>query len=102
MAINIVAVDSAPIDVNLVGKPYKFKKPKAALALRIGRIAQAENTDIDAMTNSIRDWIAAASSKRQADAIMKRMDDPEDALDFDHLMELIRAVTEEGSARPTT
>lgn len=105
MTINIDATPAAPIAVKLVGIEYEFHKPKGALALKIAEVAQRAKSsaaNVEDLMDTLTGWLTAASDKETADAIMARMSDSDDLLDIDHVMQLVKALTEAGSKHPTS
>lgn len=92
-AITIDAEPVEPITVRLVGKPYVLTPPKGSLGLKLARRAK-ELGDADgmAMWGEIEGWLAAAVGPKQAKAISKRLDDPEDLLDVKHVISLMQQV----------
>lgn len=93
-----------PITVTLVGEEYRVLPPKSTIALAMAKKVQGlKAEDIDPMLEVLRDWLALAVGSKDRDAIMKRTEDPEDALDIMHVMELLRKVTEYTTGgNPTT
>lgn len=101
--IEIKAEPKSAIEVELVGTVYKIQPPKAALALKLAIRAKAAAETPDLMMASIDEWILAAFGKAGAAKIQRRLDDPADALDVTHVMQLMEAVVEEAAApNPTS
>ena len=62
---------------------------------------------VEKLMDLITEWIDLAFTKKDAEAVNRRLNDGRDLLDFTHIMELVRAVSEHvseesGEARPTT
>ena len=93
-AIRIVADDKLVLPVNLVGIDYRVSPPKAALSMRTAINAKKADEDPEAMMNAILAWIRAAFNKKDAEAVIKRLDDPKDALDLQHISLLVEKVVE--------
>ena len=100
-AIRISAKPKKPVSVNLVGVDYMIKPPKTALLLAISRHSAKENNDPGAISRDF-DVILKLMFGKQAEAVQKRLDDPDDELDFDHIFEAVEAVTEDGTGNPTS
>ena len=131
--INIGAGGAAltTITVNLVGKNYKISPPKQMFNMRLARMSpelgkmaklgdlklEGDEQDLEKLEEAMRpveklmdlitEWIDLAFTKKDAEAVNRRLNDGRDLLDFTHIMELVRAVSEHvseesGEARPTT
>jgi hypothetical protein len=100
--ISIAAAERTPILVDLVGTRYQVTPPKSAIALRLAVTAKTSGDDPQAMLDVLDMWLVAAMGKSTAKKIRARMDDPADALDFEHLMKLVEAVTSAAAGNPTT
>ena len=119
------------ITVNLVGKNYKISPPKQMFNMRLARMSpelgkmmklgdlklEGDEKDLAKLEEAMRpveklmdlitEWIDLAFTKKDAEAVNRRLNDGRDLLDFTHIMELVRAVSEHvseesGEARPTT
>lgn len=100
--IEIKAEPKAALDVELVGENYNIHPPKASLALKLAVRAKTNADDPGLLLKTIDEWIDVAFGKAGAKAIHKRLDDPNDVLDIEHIMKLMEAVIEETSGNPTT
>jgi len=101
--IPITAKPRRIISVDLVGVRYDVKPPKGALALTLGRAAKKASTDPEQGMRAMMDWLTMAVGSENAEAIEKRLNDLNDELDFEHIGDLIKAVTEAGAnGNPTT
>lgn len=100
--ISIGADARETIDVNLVGVEYKIIPPKSALALKVAEEAKKAGDDPSKALSALELWVAMATNKKTATAMMERLQDPEDLLDVQHLSELISAVTEQVAGNPTS
>ena len=106
------------IDVKLVGVKYTIHPPKSSFSLKLaqfvpafeGLTEKAMRKDskkalaaLTSMNSLLEDWIHATFSKADAKKVLARLDDPADALDIDHIFELLKGVMEHtNGARPTT
>lgn len=100
-----IVVEAKPrgtITVKLVGVEYQMTPPKSALALKLATKAKSIGEDPEKMMDLLSDWMDQGFTKPVAKKIMARMDDPEDEFDFQHIMELMKAVIERASANPTS
>lgn len=100
-----INIDAEPVDlvhVNLVGKPYDIKPPKAALAMRLATEAKLFSDDPAKMMDVLNAWIRRAFGDK-AEKIQKRLDDEDDDLDIFHIMMLMEKIIEvQTDATPTT
>jgi hypothetical protein len=102
--IEVAATPREKITVRLVGHEYVMTMPKGALTLKIAARAREaeEKADPTVMVALFDDWLDAGFGKKQGKALRARMDDPDDALDIPHIMELIQKVAEVGTPNPTS
>lgn len=113
--IEISAPERESISVDLVGKRYVMRPPKAALSIAIARRAKevaalttGDGTGEDVLENVTKmldvfdDWLERAFAKKDVKAIRARMEDPEDDLDFPQLITLIEKVVEYTTGNPTS
>ena len=101
--IQILAKPAQQITVDLIGKEYLVKPPKATLGLAIAEAGN--NTATGGVTNMldrVNDWIIAAFGEKNGKAVIARLNNPKDDLDLPHVMELMRQLTEEVTGDPTT
>jgi hypothetical protein len=97
----IEAAERKSIPVDLVGVQYSLIPPKAAFSLRIAQRAQDADKDVTVLLGVLMTWMTAAFGDKQATKIMARLDDPDDLLDFGHLLTLLQKVVELG-VNPTS
>jgi hypothetical protein len=97
----IEAAERKSIPVELVGIHYDLIPPKAAFSLRIAQRAQDADKDVSQLLNILGSWMTAAFGEKQSARIMARLDDPDDLLDFPHLLQLLQKVVELG-VNPTS
>lgn len=89
------------IPVDLVGKRYVVKKPKSALGLRVAVASKKAGEDPEGMLNAMDSFIDMTFGKKDGVAIRKRLEDPDDDLDYEHITELVQALMEV-DGNPTT
>lgn len=102
-AISISATPKKPIAVDVLGTTYMVKPPKSSLLMAIAKhsSSDAAKRDPQALQRDL-DTIVTIMFGKSADAIQKRLADPEDDLDIDHIFEVAEAVTEEATGDPTS
>lgn len=99
-----------PIKVNLVGKQYEVIPPKMNMTLQLMRKATsvtskgdtASEADALQALDGVDHWLSIAFGEKQTAAIQTRLQDPQDALDFKHLMSLMEALMERQNNLPPT
>lgn len=104
MAINISASPTQKIDVTLVGKKYKVSKPKAAVAINLASKLNLDEEDEQAgehAKESVEEWVDLLFNKTDAAAVKKRLYEPTDSLDFEHIGDLMGKILDDGE-NPTT
>jgi len=100
-----ITIDAQPrekITVKLVDKEYVILPPKGSTGLALARRARAAKDDPEKGWEAILSWLKTAAGPKQATAIEKRLNDPEDLLDIIHISSLIEQVSELASGNPTT
>lgn len=100
--IEIAATTREAIPIKLVGKDYSITTPKSYLAMMLAIRAKKADEDPEKMMEAVSEWLDGAFGKKVRADIVKRLEDPEDALDFPHITELMRKVIELGTGDPTT
>lgn len=91
-----------PITVDLGGVRYTVRPIKGALGISLGQRMQAVQGDAGKLRDTIEHIVQMVFGKAEAPNVMERLDDPEDALDFTHIMELMNALVERSTGSPTT
>lgn len=97
------------VKVRLVGVEYEIRPPKMWAAMRTTQklqgLAAGEDMSPEAIGDAVEameSWLRGSTTAQDADAILARLDDRDDALDLTHLAELIEKVTEATTGDPTT
>lgn len=98
----VVAEPRKTHNVSLVGVDYTLTAPKSILALQMATRARAGADAPTEVIESILEWVRSAFGANQTKAIRKRLDDPDDLLDIDHITTLMQKVMEATTATPTT
>lgn len=96
--------------VQLVGVEYLVTPPKAALAMKLSAKFGAKTTDADGkevadsegMQEGLAQFILAAFGKKQAADVTKRLEDPDDLLDYPQITELVSLLFEQETTDPPT
>lgn len=91
------------ITVNLVGEEYQAYPPKPLVMAEFSRQAEKTGASVNEQIAQFEKTVAALFDKKDAAKVLKRLGDPQDALDVDHIMKLMQALTEYADKdRPTT
>ena len=97
----IQAETRAKIPVELVGQSYQVKPPKMSVLAVVAKAAAAGTDDAAAMIKHVEDLVKLMFGK-EAPAVMARLGDQEDDLDYAHVMKCAEAVMEEQTGDPTS
>lgn len=102
--IEIEAKPREGLPVKLVGQSYTVRPPKASFAIRLAKQAKSlKQDDPDAAMSVLENWLKQAFAAEDYEAVLARMDDPDDELDIEHIAALMEAVTErQMGGNPTT
>lgn len=102
----IDAPDRETITVSLGGIEYIVTPPKASYAMKLSGYFGARdaegNPDTDQIQEGLNLWVLAAFGKQQGLKVLKRLDDPADNLDAEHITKLVGAVYEDVTGDPPT
>lgn len=91
------------IPVKLVGVKYSIRRPKSMLAMSFARRAKAAKEDPEKLMEAVEEWVRITFGKATGVKVIKRLNDPEDELDFEHIVKLMEAVIElTNGSDPTT
>jgi hypothetical protein len=91
------------ISVDLVGQRYEIVPPKAGIALRIAKLATDKDPNQQMKVLSLVDvWIARAFGDQAPELERRMYEDPDDELDFPHVVQLIQKVVEFQTGNPTS
>ena len=89
---------NAAIEFTLDGVTYSFTPPKqAALILDVLDGADSEVEQ----ARALYDWLGDGLGEEQANALVARLRDPDDDLDWVQLFEIAQWLQEEATGRPT-
>lgn len=104
--ISISAPERRTFTVDLVNVEYLVTAPKTAQAVEFSQLFQKKTEDGQndpaAMVEGIKSFVMACFGKKQGAAVLKRLSDPDDALDFPQLTELVGALYEDETGDPPT
>lgn len=81
------------------GQVYALTPPKTALALKMAVRAKTAAGDDTGPLDAVNEWLNAAFGEEVADKLRLRLEDPNDLLDFTHIMKLMEEVL--GRENPT-
>lgn len=101
MSIVINADTRSKINVSLVGIDYKVKPPKMAVLAVVAKAAAKGTDDAASMVGHIEDLVKLMFGA-QATKVLARLENPEDDLDYRHIMSCAEAVMEEETGDPTS
>lgn len=100
--ISIAIEPPKPISVDLGGTVYTVRPVKGSLGIALGANLKGLEGDGEKLLNAMNHIINIIFGKKDAQAVLERVNDPEDALDFTHIMELMNALVERSTGNPTT
>lgn len=102
MALVITGEKRDVIDIDLVGKKYKIKKPKTAVSLIAARSMGKAGNDAVKIIDATERWLKSVFGVKVTEEIMARLEDPEDDVDFPQIVEMQTKIIEEMTGNPTT
>lgn len=91
-----------PITVDLGGTRYTVRPIKGALGIALGQRMKSVKGDAGKLRETVEHLVEMIFGKSEAPGVLSRLDDPEDALDFQHVLELMNALVERSTGSPTT
>ena len=100
--ISVVAAPREEITVDLVGKEYLIKPPKAMLGLAIAEAGKNAGEDPTAIVHAMNDWIISAFGPKEGKKVIARLNSADDDLDLPEVMDLMQQLTGEATPDPTT
>ncbi|WP_314431642.1 hypothetical protein [Microbacterium lacticum] len=86
--------------VGLVGEKYTVKAPKARLLLASTQAFQNVGTDLTKFDAAMEDVLRLIFDADDRQAVMDRLNDPDDLIDVQHVMELASALIAQASDLP--
>jgi len=108
-AFSIEAEEVQTIPVKLVGEMYGIRPLKSAYMMSVANKAKhlqdKEGSEAaDALMKMIHKWVDAAFEKDDAKAVKKRLEDPTDPIDIQHIVKMVNMLAEHlaGGDFPTT
>lgn len=99
-----IVIDAEPVetmDVKLVGVDYKIKPPKTSLLMEVTDKMQGKAEE-DITSEDLYRFVDLMFTKTDATKVKKRLVDPKDDLDIDHVMTLLDKIMEAVQPNPTT
>lgn len=91
-----------PISVSLGGTKYKVRPIKGSLGMSLGQQMQSTGSDVGKLQKSMSRLVLMIFGPSDAKKVEARLNDPEDALDYPHILELMNALIEKSTGNPTT
>lgn len=101
MGIVIDAEPAETLDVKLVGVDYKITPPKTSLLMQVTDKMQGKEEE-DVTSEDLYRFVDLMFTNTDAVKVKKRLNDPKDALDIDHVMSLLDKLMEAVQPNPTT
>lgn len=99
-----IVIDAEPVetmDVKLVGVDYKIKPPKTSMLMEVTDKMQGKAEE-DITSDDLYRFVDLMFTKTDATKVKKRLTDPKDDLDIDHVMTLLDKLMEAVQPNPTT
>lgn len=90
------------LTIDLVGRTYKARPPKASVAVVLAKRIQAAGDDIESLMEALGHWTRTVFGAKTGDEILARVQDDDDDLDVFDLASLMKALIAEWSGNPTT
>lgn len=101
MGIVIDAEPAETLDVKLVGVDYKITPPKTSLLMQVTDKMQGKEEE-DVTSEDLYRFVDLMFTNTDSVKVKKRLNDPKDALDIDHVMSLLDKLMEAVQPNPTT
>lgn len=101
MGIVIDAEPAETLDVKLVGVEYKLTPPKTSLLMQVTDKMQGKDEE-DITSEDLYRFVDLLFSKSDSVQVKKRLNEPKDALDIEHVMTLLDKLMEAVQPNPTT
>ena len=99
-----IVIDAEPVetlDVKLVGMDYKITPPKTSMLMQVTDKMQGKAEE-DVTSEDLYRFVDLMFTKVDAGKVKKRLGDPKDALDIDHVMNLLDKLMEAVQPNPST
>lgn len=88
-----------PITFTIDGEEYNFHPPKQAVLIL--EVLDSDATEVH-QAKALFDWLGEGLGEQQADALIGRLRDPADDLDWPDLLAVAQWLQEQVTGRPTT
>lgn len=98
----ISATPVKKITLELVGKEYLIRAPKASLGIVLAQRIQAAGDNVEDLLEEIKNWLVITFGSKQGPKVYDRIFDPDDELDIPHIVSLIEQLAEMVTGNPTT
>lgn len=101
MGIVINAEERAKQPVSLVGQDYMVRPPKMAVLAVVAKAAAKGTGDAAQMVGHVENLVKLMFGN-DSKKVLARLENPEDDLDYTHIMECAEALIEETTEDPTS
>lgn len=98
----IAAEPPKPIEISLGAVDYKVRPIKTSLGIEMSQRFQSIGEDPAKLKAGVESIVKTMFGKTDAPKIMKRLADPNDHLDYEHVIELMTALVGGATENPTT
>lgn len=98
----IAAKPRTPVTVDLVGHEYVVTPAKSTVGLALAERLKTAGEDPGAVMEEVEGYVGLIFGNKQKRNVMARLRDGNDDLDLNHIMELMGALAEQGSANPSS
>ena len=100
-----IVIDVPPVvphNVVLAGHPYKVLPIKKLAIMDFSRRLSAAGSDTNKIFAELERVTLGLFGRQVGPQVLERMKDPEDVLDLEHIMELIKRLVEKSTGNPTS
>lgn len=100
-----IGASRGTIEVNLVGVTYNVRVPKGISTMVFAQKLQelqGDENNAEKLLETLEEWLVGTFGDEDGNAIVARLYDDQDDLDFTQVMELMEALIERATANPST
>lgn len=101
----VIEAEAKPstIGIALVGKTYQGRPPKTVAMINLSQAVTKKKSQPAEMVGFLHKFLEMTFGKKDANAIMKRLEDPQDTLEIGHISQLMEAlISRSAGENPTT
>lgn len=91
-----------PLTVGLGGEVYTVRPIKGSLGVALGSRLKGAQDDADKLADGLKHIVEIIFGKKDSPTILQKLSDPDDALDYSHIMNLLNALVAKSTGNPTT